>query len=77
MFLACNCPSINYASTMRTLKALPRVHKLDCIFLCKTKVMNQTINDISYMLRLDNWFTIKPRGSKGHLVLLLNSRMDI
>jgi exonuclease III len=65
--MAWNCRGLACAWTIRSLRALIRIHRLDVIFLSETKVISSRFWNSLLRLGFSSWLEVPPVGYKGGL----------
>jgi hypothetical protein len=75
--LSWNCRGLARAPTIRTLRALNRLHRPEIIFLSETKVHAQRIRFVLNQIGFPFWLQIPPIGSKGGLCIAWKYGVDI
>jgi hypothetical protein len=75
--LSWNCQGLAQAPTIRTLRALNRLHRPEVIFLFETKVHAQRTQFVLNHIGFPFWLQIPPIGSKGGLCIAWKHGVDI
>jgi exonuclease III len=65
--MAWNCRGLACAPTVRTLRALIRLHRPDVLFLSETKVISNRFWNVLFHLGFSTWLEVPPDGLSGGL----------